>query len=434
MTTVTPPPETPTTPLDVVTRTRAQLASDKRLRIIVLTVAGFAALSVARVIADTPDLTEGATFSLTIGLASPILLAGLCGLVSERSGIINIGLEGMMVMGTFFAGWAGYELGPWWALVFGVLGGMLAALLHAVATVTFGVDQIVSGVAINLITPGVARFLANELFVGKADGTITQSPSMTSNIGAFNPGIGSYSLEDVSEWFGRINEKGWFFISDVAGLLQGVTSISKVTLIAWLMLPLFGYILWRTAFGLRLRSAGEKPAAADSLGVSVYRMRYLGVTISGGLAGLGGAWLVLYIGAYNQGQVAGRGFQGLAAMIFGNWRPGGLGVGAGLFAYAQSISLGLEANSTVLGLILLATFIFAAMAVVAVVRRKVTPAIGMGALGVASLFFYMQVDQVNNQIVYITPYVVTLLVLTLASQRLRPPAAEGKPWFKGQSE
>jgi simple sugar transport system permease protein len=158
----------------------------------------------------------------------------------------------------------------------------MAALLHAVATVTFGVDQIVSGVAINLITPGVARFLASELFVGNADGTITQSPSMTSNIGAFNPGIGSYSLEDLSDWFGRINEKGWFFISDVAGLLQGITDISKVTLIAWLMLPLFGYILWRTAFGLRLRSAGEvrrRPPGVSSTACAT------GVAISGALAG-----------------------------------------------------------------------------------------------------------------------------------------------------
>ena len=95
-------------------------------------------------------------------------------------------------------------------------------------------------------------------------------------------------------------------------------------------MPVSAYVLWRTPFGLRLRSVGEKPAAADSLGVAVYRMKYIGVTISGMLAGLGGAWLAIDIRAYNQGQTAGRGFQGLAALIFGNWRPAGIGAGAGL--------------------------------------------------------------------------------------------------------
>jgi len=425
--TTTTPVEAPA-PLRGIGRIRDEIERNKRLRIACLITLGIGALSMARVIADAPGLTAGTTFVSAIGLASPILLAGLGGLVSERSGIINIGLEGMMIMGTWFAGWAGYEYGPWWALFFGAFGGMLAGLLHAVATITFGIDQIVSGVAINLIAPGVARFLASEVFVGKADGSITQSPTMPH-------GIGHFTVPGLSDLFDRINKHEWFFISDVAGLLYGITTdVAYSTMLAWAMLPIFAYILWRTAFGLRLRSAGEKPSAADSLGVSVYRMRYLGVMISGALAGLGGAWLALDIRAYNQGQTAGRGFQGLAAMIFGNWRPGGLGLGAGLFAYAQAISLRTDANTAVLGLLLLAAFAFSVVALVLAIRRRIPPAIGLGVVGMASFYYYAITEQLSNQFVFITPYVVTLLVLAVASQRLRPPMAEGKPWFKGQSE
>jgi simple sugar transport system permease protein len=383
-------------------------------------------LSLVRVLGDAPGLTSGTTFIAAVGLASPILLAGLGGLYSERSGIVNIGLEGMMVMGTWFAGWAGWQYGPWWALLFGAFGGMLAGVVHAVATVTFGVDQIVSGIAINLIAPGVARFLSSEIFAGNADGTITQSPTMTQ-------GIGRFSVPGLSTFFTWLNDQEWFFISDVAGLLEGFTkNMQWSTFVAWILLPISAYFLWRTALGLRLRSSGEKPSAADSLGVSVYRMRYLGVLISGALAGLGGAWLALEVRAYNQGQTAGRGFQGLAAMIFGNWRPGGLAAGAGLFSYVQTITFGSE--ESIRALFLVAALAFAAITVVLLVRRKVPQSIGLAFLSFLTFLYFNAVSKVDNQIVYITPYVVTLLVLTFASQRLRPPAAEGRPWFKGQSE
>ena len=387
-----------------------------------------ALFSFVRIVTDQPRLTAGETFITAVGLAAPILLAGLGGLFAERSGIVNIGLEGMMVMGTWFAGYAGWQFGPWYALAFGAFGGMLAGLIHAIATVTFGVDQIVSGIAINLIAPGVARFLSSEIFVGQGDGTITQSPSMTSRIGDF-------SVPVLSPFFEWLNEREWFFISDLAGLLEGFTTdMAWSTFIAWIMIPISAYVLWRTRFGLRLRSAGEKPSATDSLGVSVYRMRYLGVLISGALAGLGGAWLVLDIGAYNQGQTAGRGFQGLAALIFGNWMPAGIGAGAGLFSYSQAISFNTDSNELVLALFLFAALVLAGVAIVLTVQRKIPQAVGMLIVAVITFLFYRSTDEVNNQIVFVTPYVVTLLVLTIASQRLRPPAAEGRPWFKGQSE
>ncbi len=208
--------------------------------------------------------------------------------------------------------------------------------------------------------------------------------------------------------------------------------MSYDTLIALLLVPISFFVLWRTVFGLRLRSAGEKPSAADSLGVSVYRMRYLGTLISGALAGLGGAWLAIDIQAYNQDQVAGRGFQGLAALIFGNWRPLGIASGAGLFAYAQSLTL--VSNEAVGALFLIGGILFSGVGVVLLVRKKIPQAFALMILAAGALMYYERTTTVDNKIVYVTPYVVTLIVLAFASQRLRPPAAEGRPWFKGQTE
>ena len=198
-----------------------------------------------------------------------------------------------------------------------------------------------------------------------------------------------------------------------------------------MLLPVSAYVLWRTPFGLRLRSIGEKPSAADSLGVAVYRMKYIGVTISGALAGLGGAWLAIDIRAYNQDQVAGRGFQGLAALIFGNWRPAGIGAGAGLFAFAQSLTQRIG-SEPVRALFLLASARRRRRrhrrSSTAGALRRPSAALIMGAL---SLIYYLAAEEVDNRLVFITPYLVTLLVLAFASQHLRPPAAEGKPWRKG---
>lgn len=396
------------------------------------TLGAFLLLSVVRTIADADDLTSGPTFIATVAAAAPILFAGLGGLYAERVGVVNIGLEGMMVMGTWFAGWAGWHWGPWAALVGGAIGGLLGGLLHALATVTFGIDHIVSGVAINLIAPGVTRFLSAEVFVGHAEGTITTSPQMSGGLGRFRiPG-----LADLLE---TIDEKRWFFVSDIAGAMRSmVDEIAWSTLLAWLLIPISMYVLWRTRFGLRLRSIGEKPGAADSLGVNVYRMKYAGLAISGALAGLGGAWLAIDVRGYSENQVGGRGFQGLAALIFGNWRPPGVGLGAALFAYGLSLKERLGTNP-IKALYLLIAVIFIVMFVVAVLRRaplrRRNPARSVPLLlvGAGLMVFYVQTETVNNQIVYVTPYVITLLVLAFASQRLRPPAAAGQPWRKGTS-
>jgi hypothetical protein len=167
-----------------------------------------------------------------------------------------------------------------------------------------------------------------------------------------------------------------------------------------LLVPISFFVLWRTAFGLRLRSVGENPVAADSLGVPVYRMKYLAVTTSGALAGLGGAALV--IGSiYREGQTAGRGFIGLAALIFGNWRPGGLAAGAGLFGYADALQL--RAGNTVRGLLLLVALLLVIVAIVQLVRRRWPMVIAALVLGAAFALWYTAVDSVPSQLVGFTP-------------------------------
>ncbi len=223
---------------------------------------------------------------------------------------------------------------------------------------------------------------------------------------------------------------GLFFLSDAAGILGGLTrDVSLLTLLAVLLVPFSFFVLWRTSFGLRLRSVGENPVAADSLGVAVYRMKYAAVVISGAMAGLGGASLI--IGSiYREGQTAGRGFIGLAAVIFGNWRPGGLAAGAGLFGYADALQL--RAGNAVRGLLLLVALLLVVIAIVQLVRRRLPMVVAALAVAAAFALWYSVVDSVPSQLVGFTPHIVTLVVLAAASQRLRPPAADGQPYRRGQ--
>jgi simple sugar transport system permease protein len=230
---------------------------------------------------------------------------------------------------------------------------------------------------------------------------------------------------------GSIANLNWFFISDFASILRGLTGdVSYVTVIAISFVPLAYFILWRTAFGLRLRSAGEAPTAAESLGVNVYAMKYAGVLISGGLAGLGGGFLAIVAASnYQENQVAGRGYIGLAALLFGNYRPGGLLAGAGLFGFADALQL---RDSTAIHALLL--FIVAILAFVAFRKFKtakhVSAALSLASAGF-TLWFYFTVDELPGQLVTMTPYIATILVMALASQRLRMPAADGMPYRRG---
>jgi ABC-type uncharacterized transport system permease subunit len=230
---------------------------------------------------------------------------------------------------------------------------------------------------------------------------------------------------------GWLDRKRWFLVSDLAGPLHGLTyRMAWSTLIALLLVPISAYVLWRTRFGLRLRSVGEKPSAADSLGVPVYRMKYIAVLISGALAGLGGAWLSIDVRRYSERQTAGRGFTGLAALVFGNYRPWGIAAGAGLFSYVQSLTQRVGTNP-VLAIVLVGAAGFAFFAVRQFAVRNPISGVGVGLLAVLFVIYYASTDTVNSQFVYMAPYVVTLIVLSFASQNLRPPAADGKPWRKG---
>jgi ABC-type uncharacterized transport system permease subunit len=382
-------------------------------------------LAIVRAVSGADDITSGGTVGAAIALAVPIGMAGLGGLWAERAGVVNIGLEGMMILGTWGAGWAGYQWGPWTGVLVGVFMGAVGGLLHAVATVTFGVDHIVSGVAINILGIGVAQFLSVTAFEGVRGGGESQSPPVANISEVSVPGIGD-PLE-------TLDKKNLFLVSDLAGVVRGLfTGVSLLTLVCILLVVASYYVLWRTSFGLRLRSCGESPVAAESLGVNVYLMKFTAVIASGAFAGIGGAFLAVVAGnGYRENQTAGRGFIGLAAMIFGNWRPGGLAAGAGLFGYTDALQLR-RGEESVHALLLLVGVVLVGLAIWLALRRRTLGALLCMVLGVATLVLYFTTDRVPGDFTTMTPYIATLLVLALASQRLRMPAADGLPYRRGQ--
>ena len=390
-------------------------------------------LASIRMITGASDLTSTGTASAALLLSVPIVLAALGGLFSERAGVVNIGLEGMMIMGAWAGGYIGSQHGPWVGLFAAMIFGSVGALVHAIATVTFGVDHVVSGVAINIIAAGLVRYLSTLLYQGGSWPGPSQSPGIESISLNGLPVLsgGHYFGWKSPDLLGSIANLNWFFISDLASILRGLTGdVSYVTVVAISFVPLSYFILWRTAFGLRLRSAGEAPVAAESLGVNVYAMKYAGVLISGGFAGLGGGFLAIVAASnYQENQVAGRGYIGLAALLFGNYRPGGLLAGAGLFGFADALQL---RDSAAIHALLL--FIVAILAFVAFRKFKAGKQLGaifsLAAAGF-TLWFYFAVDELPGQLVTMTPYIATILVMALASQRLRMPAADGIPYRRG---
>lgn len=391
-----------------------------------------AVLSTARVLADAPDLTSSDAFGAALRLALPIALAGFGGLVAERAGVINIGLEGMMILGTVGAGFAGWHWGPWAALVGGLIGGALGGFLHALATVTFGVDHVISGVAIStFLAPGGARFFATAAFADAGGGS-TGSPPIDGELGRLTAPVlaggrlGSRSTPDALGW---VEDRSWFFVSDLAGLFRGiVANVGVATIVLVSVLPIVAYVLFRTRLGLRIRSVGESPVGAESLGLPVARLRYLAVTASGALAGLGGAFLVLETTRYREGQTAGRGFLGLASLIFGNWIPAGVAAGSSLFGYADAIQL--RSSSSVVALLAVAAIVGLLLVGVGLRRRSKGRVVAGAVIAVVFGALFATVDTIPSQFVYFTPYVTTLFLLAVATQRLRPPEALGQPWRK----
>ncbi|WP_150253188.1 ABC transporter permease [Nocardiopsis deserti] len=413
--------------MEPVARPAARPRGWARWRLLTLFGAVLVSLAGLRVITGHDMLTDAGTISTTITFAVPIGLAALGGLWAERAGIINIGLEGMMILGTWFGAYFAWSTGnPWIGLLAGVLAGMAGGLLHAVATVTFAVDHIVSGVAINILMLGAMRYLSILVYSDVQGAGAAQSPPA--------PSFPVWDLPLVDRVLGPVADSGTFLVADLASLVVGATtSMPALTVVAILMIPLTYLVLWRTTFGLRLRSVGENPDAAESLGVPVYSLKYVAVIVSGGLAGMGGVFLsVVASQIYQEGQTGGRGYIGLAAMIFGNWRPGGLAMGAGLFGYTDALQVrgGGEAVHALLLLLAVALLGVALWQV----RRDRKGLAAFGALVAVLLFaWYFSTDSLPRELATYSPHIATLLVLSLASQRLRPPAGVGKQWRASRS-
>lgn len=411
------------------------MTNSKNFRLLVASFGALAIISTVRLWTDQDGLTSSGTIGTALRLTVPILLAGMAGLWAERCGVLNIGIEGMMIFGTWAGAWGAWQFGPWVGLLFAILGGMFGGLVHSIATVRFNIDQVISGVVINLFAFFGVRYLSELVYVGKPGGGISQSPPQKWALPRFDLPI--LSGGEIAGWkspdfLGWLELQRWFIIGDLGGIGRGLThNISWATVVALVVVPVSTWVLWRTRFGLRLRSSGESPVAAESLGVDVIRLRYYGLLISGGLAGLAGGTLSIVASSYyRQGQTAGRGFIGLATMIFGNWRPSGIMTGAMLFGYAEGIKL--VASDSITALFLFIAAISGVFLIYAIIRRKrIQVLIALVAFCLSALA-YQTVDTVPESLTQSLPYVVTLIVLATANQRLRPPAMAGVPFRRGE--
>ncbi|UII57474.1 ABC transporter permease [Cytobacillus spongiae] len=305
----------------------------------------------------------------TLYTAAPLVFTALGGVFSERSGVVNIGLEGLMLFGAFSGVLTTLLIqdtvgaaSPWIAILVAALASGLFSLLHAVASISLRADQVVSGVAINFLAAGLSLFLIKKIF--------------------------DKGQTDFIDF--RINKEDLPFLSDIP--VVGEILFSRVpytSYIAIIVAILVWYLIYKTPFGLRLRAVGEHPMAADTMGINVNRMRYIGVMISGVFAGIGGAVYALSIsGNFTGGTISGQGFLALAAMIFGKWHPLGAMGAALFFGFAQSLSI-------------------------------------TGAQ-------IPLLKEIPSVFLIIAPYVLTILALTGFVGRAEAPKALGTPYEKGK--
>jgi len=277
----------------------------------------------------------------TVRIAVPYLLAASGGVVAERAGIVSLTLEGFMLVGAFAATLGSHYSGSAWVGVLcGVAAGLLFGLVHAVASIRYRADQIVAGIAINLLAVGLTRFLLNLAFDSSSN-----SPRV--------PGFG---------------------VSGRSGGMLGALTNPLVWL-GLLAIPAVAFVVHRTPFGLRVRAAGEKPEAAESLGVRVAPVRYLAVAASGLLSALGGAYLALDQHQFTDQMTAGRGFIALAAVIFGRWDPLRTGLACLLFAGAESLQIRLQGSQAIPSqFVAMIPYVLTIVAVAGVVGRSTPPA------------------------------------------------------------
>jgi simple sugar transport system permease protein len=302
----------------------------------------------------------GALFAAMLRYATPITFAALAGMVAERSAVINIGLEGMMLMGAFFAAWGADVTGSWFlGIAIGAGFGGLIALVYGFFAIHLRADQIVGGTAINFLALGITGYMFIDVY--GSDGTPANLPAIPDvHIGGLSHIPPGHFWDD---WFGQLSLMIW---------------------LSFAVLILSYVVIFRTPLGLRIRAVGEHPRAADTVGISVYGIRYGCVVVSGILAALGGAYLSIgFVHSFNQNMTEGRGFIGLAAMIFGKWRPFGAFGAALLFGFSSALAQRLPAYS-----------------------------------GSAATLFQA------------LPYVLTLIAVAGLIGRSIPPAADGKPYVK----
>jgi ABC-type uncharacterized transport system permease subunit len=281
--------------------------------------------------------------------ATPLAFAAMGGIFCERSGVINIGLEGMMLAGAFFGILGADKLNSWpLGLLCAALAGGLFALVHAFFAIHLRADQVVGGFAINFLALGITGYLFIDIYGG--EGTPPNVPKI--------PNVHLSFLED------------WYFIGPVLGQLNSMIWLAFLTIVAsWV-------VLFKTPVGLRIRAVGEHPRAADTVGISVYATRYAAVTLSGVLAALGGAYLSIgFLNSFNQNMTAGRGYIALAAVIFGNWRPWGAAAAALLFGFSSALAQRLPAYSESAAVLFTALpYVLTLIAVAGVIGRSRPPA------------------------------------------------------------
>ena len=299
------------------------------------------------------DVLTAGLLASTLRFATPLAFAAMGGIFSERSGVVNIGLEGMMLTGAFFAVWGSIWSGSWVVgLLMAMVFGALLALIHAFFSIHLRADQIVSGFAVNFLALGVTGYLFSDLYSsGIQTSDVSRVPTLSLNFLDRIPGIGA-------------------FLHDVFGGLS---------LLVWLMFLAVGltyFVLFRTPLGLRIRSVGEHPRAADTVGISVYGIRYLAVTTSGMLAALGGAFLSIgFVGTFSENMTSGRGFIALAAVIFGKWRPGLAFLATLLFGFGFALAIPLQREAGISeNLVSTFPYILTLVAVAGLIGRSIPPA------------------------------------------------------------
>jgi len=366
---------------------------------------------------------------LALVKATPLALGAMCGLMCERSGVINIGIEGMMLIGAmtsflgsvFFNDLTGGELPKIYSLLAGLVVAMLSAgliaLLHAWLSIHYKVDQIISGTVINLLAVGITNFTANAYI----------DPNRLSGVGVF-PEIEIPLLSKIP------------FIGEIFFKHQPLVYVMLILVVV------LQYALFNTPWGLRTRSVGEHPRAADTVGINVNRTRYINVTLGGVLAGMAGAFLVLEsVGRFQKLMTTGRGFISLAAMLFGKWTSIGALASGLLFGFAEALGVRLQLGDVneLQALTLLVGIGIAFLGLIWVIgkwrrgaedRRSTQLVAGTLAVGVFmvlyGLFGRFAVVEIPIQFLGLLPYILTILVLAGIVGSAVPPVAIGKPYEK----